>query len=73
VFQPLRDGLDLPVDEAAVTAYDAAYALLEQQHPEALAAFEALASRYPDDGLVAVHLERLRRGETGDVIVLDRK
>ena len=73
VFQPLNDGLHLPVDEAAAAAYDAAFVLMAQQRPEALPAFEALARAHPEDGLVEHHLLRLRRGESGDLIVLDRK
>jgi adenylate cyclase len=40
---------------------------------EALAAFEALGQADPDDPLVQLHLQRLRRGETGDLMVLDGK
>lgn len=73
VYQPLHDGLPGPVDEAALAAYDAAYAALAAEAPEALAAFEALAVQQPDDPLVRLHLARLRRGERGELIVLDGK
>ncbi|HVR50759.1 MAG TPA: adenylate/guanylate cyclase domain-containing protein [Pseudorhodoferax sp.] len=73
VYQPLHDGLTGPVDEAALAAYDAAYAALAAEAPGALAAFEALALQQPEDPLVRLHLLRLRRGECGDLIVLDGK
>ncbi|WP_326534138.1 CHASE2 domain-containing protein [Pseudorhodoferax sp.] len=73
VFQPLHDGLPGPVDEAALAAYAQAYAALEARSPQAQALFDALALQQPDDLLVRLHLERLRRGEHGDLIVLDGK
>jgi adenylate cyclase len=39
----------------------------------ALAAFEALAARYPQDPLVALHLQRLRQGAMDDLIVMHDK
>lgn len=41
--------------------------------PKALAAFEALAARYPQDPLVAPHLQRLRQGAADDLIVMHDK
>jgi adenylate cyclase len=73
VFQPAHDGLDLPVDAAALQRYADAYALMADGRPEALAAFEALAREQPDEPLVRLHLGRLRRGESGDVIALSAK
>lgn len=73
VYQPLHDGLPGPVDEAALAAYDQAYAALAAEAPGALAAFEALAAQQPEDPLVRLHLARLHRGERGDLIVLDGK
>ncbi len=70
VFQPAHDGLDLPVDAAALERYAQAYALMAAEQPEALAAFEALALSDPAEPLVQFHLERLRRGDKGDVITL---
>lgn len=57
-------------------AYAAAYALLveDDQPVEATeAAFADLHVRYPDDPLVALHLQRLRTGERGDLIVMAEK
>ena len=41
--------------------------------PAALAAFEDLCKRYPDDALAEYHLERLREGETGEVFAMAEK
>jgi adenylate cyclase len=73
VFQPAHDGLDLPVDAAALQRYADAYALMADGRPDALGAFEALAREQPDEPLVRLHLGRLRRGESGDVIALSAK
>ncbi|WP_296511165.1 adenylate/guanylate cyclase domain-containing protein [Rhodoferax sp.] len=70
VFEPLT------VDECRserVTAYLAAYALMEAELPDALAAFQDLHARYPDDALVGYHLRRLEAGENGSLIVMGRK
>ena len=73
VLHPWHDGLERPVDAAVRAAYAQAYAHMAAERPEALAAFEALATTAPDDPLVALHLARLRRGETGDLVVLEEK
>lgn len=53
--------------------YEAAFALLRDEKPEALAAFESLAAERSDDPLVTLHLKRLRAGERGDRIVMSEK
>jgi adenylate cyclase len=62
---------------AAPEDYDAAMRLLQagetHQPSEALALFEALAERHPQDPLVALHLHRLRHGATDDQIVMTEK
>lgn len=74
VYQPLNNGLPFePAEAAAVPAYEAAYGLMAQSDPGALGAFEALARQRPDDPLVALHLQRLRQGESGEVIVMNEK
>lgn len=73
VFQPAHNGLDLPADRAAISRYEAAYALMAQHDPGALAAFEALALDDATEPLVQLHLERLRRGEQGDILTLTEK
>lgn len=59
---------------ASPTDYGAAFEAL-QHGPlaTALAHLEALAVRHPLDPLVALHLTRLRQGESGDLIVLSEK
>lgn len=68
VFHPWNDALEGEPDLQAIADYESAYALLAQQPDDALAAFEALATRYPDDSLMRLHRDRLRRGERGDVL-----
>jgi adenylate cyclase len=55
------------------STYDAAFELLRQGSPQALAAFEQLARERPGDTLVAFHLARLTAGATDDQIRLDEK
>lgn len=56
-----------------VQAYLAAYHKLAAGDKAVLAEFEALHQRYPDDGLVRFHLQRLRRGGTGALIQFEEK
>ena len=53
--------------------YEQAYSLLLVDAFAALQAFKTLAMKRPQDALVAFHVERLLRGEQGDVIVLREK
>ncbi len=73
VFQPWNDGLAGPVDTPFVQAYEAAYDAMEARDPAALQAFETLATTHGADPLVALHLQRLRQGEQGDVLVMTEK
>lgn len=67
IFEP---AIEAPANDAA---YRAAYALMREHAAGALAAFEQLATEYPDDPLVRLHVQRLRQGQQGDLIVLDEK
>ncbi|OYU45866.1 MAG: hypothetical protein CFE44_05270 [Burkholderiales bacterium PBB4] len=79
VYTPLAT-LD-PMACAPVAEYNAALALMTPGGPEsdvpaaasALVLFEALAKRYPQDPLVALHYRRLLDGATDDVIVMAEK
>lgn len=73
VFQPANDGLDLAVDLQAIADYEHAYALMAARDPQALAAFERLAQTQGDEPLVRFHLERLRKGEGGDIVTFTAK
>ncbi len=53
--------------------YLEAYALMRAESPQALQALESLAETYPDDPVVAMHMQRLRDGEKGTVIVMAEK
>ncbi len=62
--------------EAAVAyreEYSAAYAWMEAEAVEAVAAFSRLADHYPEDPLVAYHARRLRAGERGSLMVMKSK
>jgi class 3 adenylate cyclase len=58
---------------AAIARYREAYRLLEAGDPRAEAAFAALAQELPDDGCVALHVERLRGGARDSVVVMEEK
>ncbi|CAN5875866.1 adenylate/guanylate cyclase domain-containing protein [soil metagenome] len=55
------------------TDYAAAYEHMAAKQPEALQAFELLASHRPGDPLIALQLRRLRAGACGDLIELGGK
>jgi adenylate cyclase len=65
-FEPLDPGEERT---PAQQAYLAAYRLLEAGDPAALGALSALS----DDPVAAFHAMRLRRGESGALVVLDEK
>ena len=70
VLEPLtRDEAAMP----CVAAYLAAFRLLEAHDAGAHEAFLALSREAPDDPLVAFHLARLERGETGTLVVMGEK
>ena len=71
VFEPIVASGDEPARRD--TAYEAAFKLLREGSLDAREAFEALAQSRPGDPLVALHLERLRQGAEGDLIVFDEK
>lgn len=65
----------LPAEAARPTmqAYAEAYSLLDAGDTAAPAAFAALHAQAPDDPLIALHDDRLRRGESGTLVVLGAK
>jgi class 3 adenylate cyclase/CHASE2 domain-containing sensor protein len=71
VWEPLHD--EQGKDAEYLARYRAAYDKLEQNAPDALAAFEELARERPDDPCVKLHLDRLRDGETGVAISMTEK
>ena len=70
VFEPLTGAR---ATDENTTLYLAAFELMKNADPAALAAFEDLCKRYPDDALAEYHLERLREGETGEVFAMAEK
>lgn len=67
VFEPLDMTTTPDAD------YRQAFERMRSQMPDALAAFERLAHERPADRLVAMHLARLRLGESGDLLVMEGK
>jgi adenylate cyclase len=70
VFEPIYGYL---ADAEYMRRYEQAYSSLEQRSPAALALFAALHDEQPLDLCVAMHLERLRSGETGADIAMTEK
>ena len=70
VFEPLTGAR---ATDENTTLYLAAFERMKNADPAALAAFEDLCQRYPDDALAEYHLERLREGETGEVFAMAEK
>jgi len=69
-YEPLdpdagEDAQDIP--------YLAAFRLMAERKPEAIAAFDSLRSSRPHDALVELHWRRLRSGALGDLIELQGK
>jgi adenylate cyclase len=78
VFEPIDPGesgcAGIAADLAMIASYEEGYeAMRSGSGEQALAIFERLAARRPDDGLVAFQLRRLRAGEVGELIVLESK
>ena len=71
VYEPLTP--DLAPSRAASEIYLPAFEAMQRAAPEALALFARLAANYPDDPLVRLHLNRLNKGEAGDLIVMNEK
>lgn len=71
VYEPVITTNHVPAGRD--TAYDAAFALLQQSAAQAPAAFEQLARERASDTLVAFHLARLRAGAVDEQIKLDEK
>lgn len=70
IFEPL---LAESLDTKALADYWAAFLLMRDNKPEALAAFQQIVHSHPDDSLAAFHLQRLLDGCSGDFIELSQK
>ena len=69
-FEPLSDEA---AASARIAAYRAAFEAMRMRDPAAADMFAALSRDDAGDTLAAMHLERLRAGETGERIVLTSK
>lgn len=73
VYEPITAVGGPGSEPARDLSYEAAFGLLRQRSPGAREAFEALARERPQDPLVRLHLERLRAGQEGDILVMEEK
>jgi len=73
VYEPIIGSGESNIKPQRDTVYESAFELLRQKNPLARDAFEVLARERPRDPLVLLHLERLRAGREGDIIVLEEK
>lgn len=74
--EPIRAYEPLPPDAAGspeLIRWQEAYRLLEDGDPAAEAALAAIVAACPEDRLARLHLDRLRRGETGVLLMLREK
>lgn len=60
-------------DVAQPDEYAAAFSLIEAAGPTSIACFENLQTKYPNDQLIAFHLDRLRSGENGTQVRMTSK
>jgi class 3 adenylate cyclase/CHASE2 domain-containing sensor protein len=70
VYEALHEG---DGSEDFMERYAAAFAQLEGRAPGALALFDQLTQEAPDDPCVALHLDRLRRGDHGTTVTMTEK
>ena len=67
-----------PFQEKTVTdtkalIYEHAYQLLAEQDPDSRLIFKELASLYPNDPLIALHLHRIKKGKYSTTLVISKK
>lgn len=60
-------------DSAPPDDYATAFSLMEAADPASLASFENLHAKYPNDRLIAFHLDRLRSGENDTQVRMTSK
>lgn len=70
VWEPLREGEERP---DFLKRYCEAFAKLQARAPEALELFNALKAENENDPCVALHVDRLRKGVQGTVMVMTEK
>ncbi len=70
IYEPI--GASSP-DASNYAAYLQAYEKMENRDPDAVEAFSKLSMQASRDSLVSFHLKRLRLGENGTTVVMDKK
>ncbi len=73
VYEPITGSAEEGLQPHRDTTYEKAFELLRNKNPLARKTFEKLAEERPKDPLVLLHLERLRKGEQDDTIILNEK
>jgi adenylate cyclase len=68
VFEPVPN-----MESDLVEKFEDAYKALTSQNPDALSKYQALNAAFPNDPISKLHVERLKAGESGDVITLAGK
>lgn len=66
-YTPIKEKV---VHDMKELIYEHAYLLLTDEDPDSQIIFSQLASLYPNDPLIALHLERIRKGEFSTTIMV---
>lgn len=70
VYEPL---VSERYERADLNQYMQAYEAMVKEAPQAKGLFEKLLAQWPEDPLVRLHLDRLNRGQSGDLIQMESK
>ena len=70
VYEPL---VTERYERADLNQYMQAYEAMVNEDPQAKGLFEKLLAQWPEDPLVRLHLDRLNRGQSGDLIQMESK
>ena len=70
VYEPL---VSERYERADLNQYMQAYEAMVKEDPQAKGLFEKLLAQWPEDPLVRLHLDRLNRGQSGDLIQMESK
>ena len=66
-YTPIKEKV---VHDTKELIYEHAYVMLTEEDPDSQVIFSQLASLYPQDPLIALHLERIKEGEISTTIIV---
>jgi len=66
-YTPIKEKI---VHDTRELIYEHAYVMLTDDDPDSQVIFSQLASLYPEDPLIALHLERIKEGEFSTTIIV---